>query len=138
MRTVFFDANVIIDWLVSDAMNHTTCTKAIDLSLSRSRHTFISPTTIAITAYFLYKNYRSEKKAKTMSQVIYEPFRITIENEDTVRLALSSKFTDLEDALQYFSAAGASVDLIVTQNTHDFSHSKIAVMSPEEYCQMWE
>lgn len=137
MRTVFFDANVIIDWLVSNAVKHTICTRAIDLSLNKSRHTFISPTTIAITSYFLHKQYQSEKKVKTMAQSIFEPFRITMENEAIVRMALSSKFTDMEDAIQYYSAFDSDVDVIVTQNGHDFGHSKIAVLTPEEYCQMW-
>lgn len=137
MRKVFFDANVIIDWLVSSAIHHDICTKAIDLSLSRSRDTYVSPTTIAITSYFMYKQYKSEKKVKAMAQQIYKPFRVTTENEGIVRSAMDSKFTDMEDAIQYYSAMDTGVDVIVTQNTHDFSSSKIAVLTPEEYCQMW-
>ncbi|MES2617678.1 MAG: PIN domain-containing protein [Bacteroidota bacterium] len=138
MRNVFFDANVIIDWLVSSSINHSVCTKAINLSLNKSRHSYISPTTIAITSYFLYKQFKSEKKVKTMAQQIYEPFRITTENEETVKLAMSSKFTDIEDAIQYHSALNQGIDVIITQNTNDFSHSKIAILTPEEFCQMYE
>ena len=36
------------------------------------------------------------------------------------------------------SAFDSDVDVIVTQNAHDFTHSKIAILTPEEYCQMWE
>ncbi len=136
MRTVFFDANVIIDWLVSSSINHRSCTDAVNLSLNVSRHTFISPTTIAITSYFLYKQFKSEKKVKDMAQHIYKPFRITTENEAIVKSALTSKFSDLEDAIQYYSALDTKIDVIVTQNSHDFTHSKIAVLSPEEYCQL--
>lgn len=134
MRTVFFDANVVIDWLVKDAINHVNCAKAIDMSLNKSRSTFVSPTTIAITSYFLYKAYKSEKKVKSMAESIFTPFRITTENEDIVRKSIGSKFTDLEDAIQYYSANIEGVDVIVTQNAHDFHHSKIAVLTPEEFC----
>ncbi len=138
MRSVFFDANVVIDWLVKDAVHHESCSKAIDLSLNKSRNTFVSPTTIAITSYFLYKAYKSEQKVKSMATSIFKPFGITTENEETVRKAISSKFTDLEDAIQYYSADLEGVDVIVTQNGHDFHHSKIAVLTPEEFCGFWE
>src|SRR5215217_5706961 len=125
MRNVFFDANVIIDWLVAGAQNHEVCKKAVSHSLSRSRHTYVSPTTVAITCYFLYKEYKSEAQVKKVAAQLFKPFNMTSENEDNIREVFASKFKDVEDALQYFSALHAGVDLIVTQNGHDFAHSKL-------------
>jgi predicted nucleic acid-binding protein len=137
MRQVFLDANVIIDWLVNKAINHDICRQTVDLSLAKSRNTFISPTTVAITSYFLYKHYQSEVKAKKMAQQIFEPFRFTTEHHEIVQQALASPFTDLEDAIQYYSAFNAKVDVIVTQNQHDFFHSEIAVITPQEFCSFY-
>jgi len=138
MRNVFLDANIIIDWLVSKSSNHEICKKTVDISLNKSRNTFVSPTTIAITSYFLYKHYKSETKAKKIAQEIYEPFCITTENQEIVKEALNSKFTDLEDAIQYHSAFYSKLDVIITQNQHDFTHSKIAVISPQEFCEFYK
>ncbi|MDI1235793.1 MAG: PIN domain-containing protein [bacterium] len=137
MRNIFIDANVIIDWLVSDALNHNHCKKTIELTLNNSRNTWVSPTTIAITSYFLHKQFQSTKKVKALSASIYAPFKITTENEDIVRNAMQSKFTDLEDAIQYFSALNSKIDVIITQNLHDFKHSDIAVLSPEMFLQLY-
>jgi len=138
MRNVFIDANVIIDWLVSDALNHTNCKNTVELALNYSRKTWVSPTTIAITSYFLHKQFQSDKKVKALSSSIYEPFKITTENEEIMRNAMQSKFIDLEDAIQYYSAINSKIDVIITQNVHDFKHSDVAVLSPEMFIQLYK
>ncbi len=137
MRNVFLDANVIIDWLVKDAENHVNCSEAVEMALSKSRNTWVSPTTIAITSYFLYNQFGSEKKVKSISESIYAPFKITTENEVIVRQSLHSKFNDLEDAIQYFSALNSKIDVIITQNIQDYHWSEIAVLTPEMFCQYY-
>jgi hypothetical protein len=55
-------------------------------------------------------------------------------DQKQVLAALESKFTDFEDALQYFSAIQSNkVDVIITRNTKDFKLSKIPVFTPQEY-----
>ena len=46
---------------------------------------------------------------------------------------LQSEFSDLEDALQYYSACAFSADVIVTRNKKDFSVAEIPVFTPKEY-----
>jgi len=134
MRDVFIDANVIIDWLVAKSINHAVCTQTVKTAFQMCRSVYISPTTIAITSYFLYKNYKSESKAKFIAQEIFEPFRITTENELIVKQSLASKFNDLEDAIQYHSALNSKLDVIITQNGYDFSESKLPIVGPQEFC----
>ena len=137
MRDVFIDDHVIIDWLVAKSINHDICTQTVKTSFQMCRAVYISPTTIAITSYFLYKNYKSESKAKAVAQEIFEPFRITTENESIVRQSLSSKFHDLEDAIQYHSALDSKLDVIITQNAHDFRDAKLPIISPQEFCRLF-
>lgn len=134
MRDVFIDANVIIDWLVAKSINHEICSQTFKTAFQISRDVFISPTTLAITSYFLFKNYKSEQKAKAMAQEIFAPFRFTTENESIVKQSLNSKFKDLEDAIQYYSALESKMDVIITQNGHDFINAALPIVSPQEYC----
>ncbi len=134
MRDVFIDANVIIDWLVAKSINHELCTQTIKIAFQMCRSVYISPTTIAITSYFLYKNYKSASKAKAIAQEIFEPFRITTENEAIVKQSLASNFIDLEDAIQYHSALDSNLDAIITQNGFDFRDAKLPIISPQEFC----
>lgn len=45
----------------------------------------------------------------------------------------TSRFKDLEDALQYYSALDSRVNLIITNNYFDFISSKLPVYHPLQY-----
>jgi hypothetical protein len=49
-------------------------------------------------------------------------------------MALNSTFTDLEDAIQYYSSCSFGIDVIVTRNTSDYKNSEeLLIQSPEEF-----
>jgi hypothetical protein len=53
--------------------------------------------------------------------------RLVLEN------ALSSKFSDFEDAVIHEAARHAGADYIVTRNLSDFKESKLPVFGPDEF-----
>jgi predicted nucleic acid-binding protein len=53
-------------------------------------------------------------------------------NDQVVDLALSSTFTDLEDALHYYTAVTQGVDAIVTRNNRDYRSTKLPVFNAEQ------
>ncbi len=58
--------------------------------------------------------------------------RVLPVNDQAVDLALSSAFTDLEDALHYCTALTHGLDAIVTRNTRDYRSAKIPIFSAEQ------
>jgi predicted nucleic acid-binding protein len=70
----------------------------------------------------------NEKSIRFFSQ-----FQFTREDSSTIDKVKKSKFRDLEDALQYYSAEDSKMDVIITSNYFDFEHSKIPVYHPLEY-----
>lgn len=55
----------------------------------------------------------------------------------TLEKAFSSKFRDIEDAIQYFSAlTNGEIEYIVTRNISDFKLSSIPVYSSNEILQL--
>ena len=68
-------------------------------------------------ATLAYLCWKMEKGQRTL---LFEKLRaITIAtpvNERIIDQALVSDFDDLEDAMQYFSAVGAKVDVVLTRN----------------------
>jgi hypothetical protein len=55
-------------------------------------------------------------------------------DNNVVFRALNSDFKDFEDALQNYSAElNKEIDIIITRNTKDFKHSKLAVMTPDQF-----
>ena len=47
--------------------------------------------------------------------------------------ALTTPIQDFEDAVLYQSAIHYGCQLIVTRNTKDFTHTRIPVMTPDEF-----
>ena len=70
-------------------------------------------------------------------KAIFSEFEFTTENPKIMTEVLASKFPDLGDALQYFSAASFPVDLIITQNVHDYYLSEIPVLLPAEFIELY-
>lgn len=48
-----------------------------------------------------------------------------------------SKFTDIEDAMQYYSALDFGCECIVTRNTKDFSQAKLPIYTPSEFLKIY-
>lgn len=62
---------------------------------------------------------------------------ITIDHQNILE-ALESKFSDFEDALQYYSAIENQCEYIITRNTEDYKNSKIQVYLPEEFIKLYQ
>lgn len=81
--------------------------------------------------------YLCRKMEKEQRSLLFEKLRaITIAtpvNERIIDQALVSDFDDLEDAMQYFSAVGAKVDVVLTRNKKDFIEISVPVMTPDEF-----
>ena len=54
-------------------------------------------------------------------------------DEIMVDNALDSKFSDFEDSLQYFSAKGKEIPIVLTRNTRDYKEQDIIIQTAEEY-----
>ncbi len=54
-------------------------------------------------------------------------------DDKIIELALSSKFADFEDAIQYFTAIDKGLTILLTQNTRDYAMTKIAILTAETY-----
>ncbi len=55
-----------------------------------------------------------------------------------MKLVWNSGFKDLEDALQYYAAQSAGIDIIITKNTFDFIKKDIPVLHPFEFVNYYD
>ncbi len=63
---------------------------------------------------------------------IEQYLEIIATNKSILKKSMSSKFTDFEDAIQYFSALQLPKTIIIcTRNLKDFKKSELPVLSPE-------
>lgn len=133
MSKIFFDANILVDLINSGNRNHRTVLFLFDQLVKQRRKLFVSPTSFAITYYFLSKNYKDLEKLNRLGIDFFSNFVFTREDDLTMEKVFKSGFTDLEDALQYYSALDAGVDAIITYNKTDFVTSEIQVFHPIQF-----
>ena len=94
---------------------------------------FCSPTTFAITYYFINKQVRDKRFLNSKVIKLFSHFIFTREDVVIMEKVKKSSFADLEDALQYYSALDSGVHLIITKNFFDFKDAIIPVFHPLQY-----
>ncbi len=132
MKTLFLDTNIILDLLGERHPFYESAAKLATLADKKNLIMVVSPISFATVSYILSKFESAEivKEKLRKFKIISEISKI---DGDIVEKGLNSKFTDFEDALQYFSAIVSECDILITRNGKDFKASVIPVMSAEEY-----
>ena len=57
--------------------------------------------------------------------------------ENQIDKALSSKFKDFEDAIQYFASSNNEIGHIITRNKADYKQSKFSVCTPTKFLKLY-
>ena len=133
---VFIDSDVILD--VALARNPFFPASKMILAMAENNFIIgsISSNCIANIYYILRKLGGDIKAREFISNIVKYISVITI-NHQSVLKALKSKFSDFEDALQYYSASENQCEYIITRNIEDYKNSKINILSPEEFAKMF-
>ena len=133
---VFIDSDVILDV----ALARKPFFPASKMILAMAENNFIignlSSNCIANIYYILRKLGGDIKAREFISNIVKYISVITI-NHQSVLKALKSKFSDFEDALQYYSALENQCEYIITRNIKDYKNSKINILLPEEFAKMF-
>ena len=132
MTRLFLDTNVMLDLLCERRPHYDSVAKIIMLKENSEVELVVSSLSFVTCHYIMSKI--TDKK--TVSEVL-KKFRIICEvadvDESNIDKSLFSKFTNFEDAVQYYSALKSKSDSIITRNAKDFNLSEIPILSAEEF-----
>ena len=132
-QKIFIDANVIIDLVNADNDLNKSVSLLFSRIINKKETLFCSPTTFAITYYFVGKKIKNNTYLNKKILKLFSLFTFTREDNVVMAKVRTSSFINLEDALQYYSALDADVDCIITKNHFDFFKSAIPVYHPLQY-----
>jgi predicted nucleic acid-binding protein len=111
---IFLDANVLLDYALR--RDHFDDANAIvNLVINQGFRAFISSSVLHIAGYWLTKDMGS-KKAKEFLLLLLEDIEVIDIPHETAVIALSSKFADIEDALQYYAAIHHKIDYFISRD----------------------
>lgn len=131
MKKVFLDGDVILDALLKRAGFNLPAMNIINLAYELQLKIVTSAVVFVNVHYFLDKYDHTNKfqLLKRLRSVI----SILEVGEPAIDLALKSGLDDFEDAVQYYTALTANVDVIITRNIKDYKHSTLPVLTPIQF-----
>ncbi|HUZ60324.1 MAG TPA: type II toxin-antitoxin system VapC family toxin [Hanamia sp.] len=132
-KKIFFDANILIDLTNAGNELYEETLFLFDHFVRNRDQLYCSPTSFAITYFFLNKTINNIQKLNKTAIDFFSTFTFTREDNIIMKKVIQSDFTDLEDALQYYSAEDCGVNIIITKNFFDFKKSSIPVYHPLQY-----
>ena len=131
MKKVFLDTNIVADLFLKREPFCENSLKLFTLGFHKKITLYVSSLSYTTLAYLVRKMKKEERV------LLFEKLRNITETTTVDRLtvdkALISDFSDLEDALQYYSAVNAKVDVVLTRNKKDFVEANVPVMTPDEF-----
>lgn len=111
---LFFDANILRDFTLKQA-NFEVAKKLFEYVVNRKFTAFITPSILHIVAYWLAKAYGNEK-IKTLLQELLVDIRVIDAPHEIAVMALNSRFGDIGDALQYYTALHHDMNVLVSED----------------------
>lgn len=133
MKSVLIDTDVLLDFYLDRKPFSDDSLQLFLKCEQKLCRAFITPVIVANT-YYILRRHATHHYVVERLQILLNTITVLTMDQKQVWAALDSKFTDFEDALQYFSAIQSNkVDGIITRNTKDYRHSKIPVFSPQEF-----
>lgn len=134
---VLFDTNVILDVMLDRMPFSEPAGELLTYVEKGDISGFICATTVTTIHYLATKTLGSQP-ARNHIKTLMKLFDIAPVDRDVIKTALSSKFTDFEDAVVYHAARQVGTDAIITRDAKGFKASEIPVYPPAEMLAMIE
>lgn len=129
MRRAFVDANMALDMLAMREPFAQDARLLFDAGRKREIELLMSALSFT-TIHYLIRRSVGRTTASQAMQTLKVLATIVPVDSVCIECAITSPFSDFEDAVQYHSAVHADADLIITRDTTGFKRSRIPVMTP--------
>ncbi|MBL4587623.1 MAG: PIN domain-containing protein [Flavobacteriales bacterium] len=132
MKYLFLDTNVLMDLLKNMEPFVVEAEKLMKLVKRKRIRAFISSTCYTDLYYLMRKSSSHNQTISALTKLESMTTMISLSRNE-VLAALSSNFSDFEDAVQHACAvSGKKIEAIVTRDKKGFKKSLLPVLSPTE------
>jgi predicted nucleic acid-binding protein len=135
---IFADTNVFLDHLLQRTSDWKFAENLFRLADEKKISVFTSSSSIVNVIYALNQQKLSKADIIKICTYILSYIRLADITEKIFLEAINSGFSDLEDAIQYYSALQIkSIDYFVTSNLKDYKKAlpQLPVLSPKQFLQ---
>ena len=136
MADIFIDTDVIIDFLIDRKPHSREAAIIFTLIEQKKLKGFVSSLTFS-NLYYVLRKIESHNKVIAKLDSISRLLTILKVDQQTIKYAIASGFSDFEDSIQYNCALDyKKIDVLITRNIKDYKGSEIPVMTPADYLKM--
>jgi len=132
MKKVFLDTNVILDILLRREPFIADSAAVWDL-LEREKAAGYASAISFNNIHYIIRKLAGTKDAQQAMRAMRDTLYIVPLDEKTLDKAIDAKFSDFEDAIQFFSAIRCEADFLLTRNVSDFPHDDIPILKPQAF-----
>ena len=132
MDKVFIDTDIALDLLAKREPHYTSAAALFSLADKGKLTIYISSLSFSNLNYLLSRQYNSAESRRILNN-FKVLVRVLAVDDKIIELALSSKFRDFEDGIQYYTAIENGINNLLTRNIKDYKEAKIAVLTAESY-----
>jgi len=132
MSKIFVDSDVILDLLARRIPHFHFAALLFTFADMNTVELFTSPTVFCNVFYILRKEIGA-----TQAKAALRKLRLILHSIDTsekaLDYALNSDFSDLEDAIQCYTAQQQQIKILLTRNIRDYKTAEITVQTPKTF-----
>ncbi|MCI5209142.1 MAG: PIN domain-containing protein [Candidatus Electrothrix sp. ATG2] len=129
---VFLDTDVILDLLTQREPHFEPAVELFLEIQDQEIQAYTSPVVIANIFYILTRHFDRKKAIQSLMK-LRTLVGVLNCGDRAIDSALSSDFTDFEDAVQYYTALENNIDILITRNIKDYKTATINIITPLEY-----
>jgi predicted nucleic acid-binding protein len=130
MKTILVDIDIVLDVLAKREPFFASAARLWAEVEGRHCKAYLAAHSVT-TIFYLVAKARGKEFARSCISDLLTVFRIAPVKESTLRLALESKITDFEDAVQYAAAKEMAAEFIISRNIGDYKKSEIPATTPD-------
>ena len=135
-KKVFLDTNILIDYLAS-RRDYVAASTIVTMARDGNFSLLISSLSFATASYIMNAHHKkTNAEIVAMFAEFVKMCNVTPVDSLIVNEAIASRFSDFEDAMQYYSAIREGADAIITRNSSDFNAAQIEVYEPQQFLDM--
>ena len=135
-KKVFLDTNILIDYFAS-RRDYVAASTIVTMARDGNFCLLVSSLSFATASYIMNAHHKkTNAEIVAMFGEFVKMCNVTPVDSLIVDEAIASRFSDFEDAMQYYSAIREGADAIITRNSGDFSAAQIEIYEPQEFLDM--
>lgn len=137
MKKVFLDTNVLIDYLARRGQFFQPAAQIVQLGQDNKCKLLVSALSFATASFILESHHKLSNETIAQKFAMFVRMcNVTPVDSLIIDEAIASRFSDFEDAMQYYSAIREGADAIITRNCSDFEAAQIEVYEPQLFIDM--